>query len=54
MICVDSDVPTSKRLMYVGTDNFKAGREGLGRMAPLVQSKGNIAVITIEGQRNSR
>ena len=52
VICVDSDVPSSKRLMYVGTDNFKAGREGLGRMAPLVQSKGNIAVITIEGQRN--
>ena len=52
MICVDSDVPSSKRLLYIGTDNFKAGREGLRRMAPLVQSKGNIAVITIEGQRN--
>jgi ribose transport system substrate-binding protein len=52
VICVDSDVPGSKRLMYIGTDNFKAGREGLRRMAPLVQSKGNIAVITIEGQRN--
>ena len=52
VICVDSDVPNSKRLMYIGTDNFKAGREGLRRMAPLVDSKGNIAVITIEGQRN--
>jgi ribose transport system substrate-binding protein len=52
VICVDSDVPSSKRLLYIGTDNFKAGREGLRRMAPLVQSKGNIAVITIEGQRN--
>ncbi len=52
MICVDSDVPNSKRLMYIGTDNFKAGREGLRRMAPLVESKGNLAVITIEGQRN--
>jgi ribose transport system substrate-binding protein len=52
VICVDSDVPNSKRLLYVGTDNFKAGKEGLRRMAPLVQSKGNIAVITIEGQRN--
>jgi len=52
VICVDSDVPNSKRLMYIGTDNFKAGREGLRRMAPLVESKGNLAVITIEGQRN--
>jgi ribose transport system substrate-binding protein len=52
VICVDSDVPISKRLLYIGTDNFKAGRESLRRMAPLVQSKGNIAVITIEGQRN--
>ena len=52
VICVDSDVPSSKRLMYIGTDNFKAGKEALRRMAPLVQSKGNIAVITIEGQRN--
>ncbi len=52
VICVDSDVPGSKRLLYIGTDNFKAGRESLRRMAPLVQSKGNIAVITIEGQRN--
>ena len=52
VICVDSDVPNSKRLMYIGTDNFKAGREGVRRMAPLVESKGNIAVITIEGQRN--
>jgi ribose transport system substrate-binding protein len=52
VICVDSDVPSSKRLSYIGTDNFKAGRESLRRMAALVQSKGNIAVITIEGQRN--
>jgi ribose transport system substrate-binding protein len=52
VICVDSDVPSSKRLSYIGTDNFKAGRESLRRMAPLVQSRGNIAVITIEGQRN--
>src|SRR6201992_3452063 len=32
VICVDSDVPNSKRLTYIGTDNFKAGRESLRRM----------------------
>jgi ribose transport system substrate-binding protein len=52
VICVDADVPDSKRVMYVGTDNFKAGRETLRQMARLVHDKGNIAVITIPGQRN--
>lgn len=52
VICVDADVPESKRVLYVGTDNFKAGRETLKRMAALVSDKGSIAVITIPGQRN--
>jgi len=52
VICVDSDVPSSNRVLYIGTDNFKAGRESLKRMATLLASKGNIAVITISGQRN--
>src|SRR5712664_3572965 len=52
VICVDSDVPRSKRVLYVGTDNFKAGRESLKQMAALVQHKGSIAVISITGQRN--
>jgi ribose transport system substrate-binding protein len=52
VICVDADVPNSKRVLYVGTDNFKAGRESLKRMAALVQGKASIAVITIPGQGN--
>jgi ribose transport system substrate-binding protein len=52
VICVDADVPNSKRVLYIGTDNFKAGRESLRRMAALVPGKGSIAVITIPGQRN--
>jgi ribose transport system substrate-binding protein len=48
---VDSDVPRSKRVLYIGTDNFKAGRESLKQMATLVP-RGSIAVITISGQRN--
>jgi ribose transport system substrate-binding protein len=52
VICVDSDVPNSNRVLYIGTDNFKAGRESLRRIATLLASKGNIAVITISGQRN--
>src|SRR2546427_1170909 len=52
VICVDADVPNSKRVLYIGTDNFKAGRESLRRMAALVPGRGNIVVITIPGQRN--
>jgi len=52
VICVDADVPESKRVLYIGTDNVKAGRESVKRMAALVPGKGNIIVITIPGQRN--
>ena len=52
VICVDADVPGAKRVMYIGTDNFKAGRESLRQMAALIPGSGNVAVITIPGQRN--
>jgi ribose transport system substrate-binding protein len=52
VICVDADVPNSKRISYIGTDNFKAGRESLKQLAALIQDHGSIAVITIPGQRN--
>src|SRR5258708_29333554 len=52
IICVDADVPNSKRVLYIGTDNFKAGRESLRRLAALVPGKGSIAAITISGQHN--
>ena len=52
VICVDADVPGSKRVLYIGTDNVKAGRESLRRIAALLSGKGNIAVITIQGQNN--
>ncbi len=52
VICVDADVPNSRRLMYIGTDNFKAGKESLKQMAAHLGNNGNIVVITIPGQRN--
>ena len=52
VICVDADVPGSKRILYIGTDNVKAGRESLKRMAALLSNKGSIAVLTIPGQQN--
>jgi ribose transport system substrate-binding protein len=52
VVCVDADVPDSKRVLYIGTDNVKAGRESVQRMAALLSDKGSIAVVTIQGQRN--
>jgi ribose transport system substrate-binding protein len=51
VICVDADVPESRRVLYIGTDNVRAGRESVKRIAALAP-KGNIVVITIPGQRN--
>jgi len=52
VICVDADVPGSKRVLYIGTDNVKAGQESLKRMATLLSNKGSIAILTIQGQHN--
>ncbi len=52
VICVDADVPGSKRVLFVGTDNFRAGQESGKRMVELLAGRGNIVVITIPGQFN--
>ncbi len=52
VICVDADVPGSSRVLFVGTDNFRAGQESAKRMAELLAGKGTIAVISIPGQFN--
>lgn len=45
VICHDSDAPKSKRLLYIGTDNYQAGRE-LGRqIVKLLPSGGKMAVF---------
>lgn len=52
VICVDADSPDSKRILFVGTDNFRAGQESAKRMAELLRGKGNVVVITIPAQFN--
>lgn len=52
VICVDSDSPRSRRILFVGTDNYQAGLT-IGRlMAILMRQHGRLAVITIPGQFN--
>jgi ribose transport system substrate-binding protein len=52
VITVDSDAPSSKRVMFVGTDNFRAGTESGRRMADILKGQGQILIITIPGQLN--
>ena len=52
VITVDSDAPSSKRLFFVGTDNYHAGQIGGQRLAKELNGKGNVAVFTIPEQAN--
>ncbi len=52
VIGVDADVPNSRRVLFVGTDNFRAGMESARRMAEILHGQGRIIVITLLGQSN--
>jgi ribose transport system substrate-binding protein len=52
VITVDSDAPGSKRLTFIGTDNYKAGLMGAQLAAKQLQGKGNVVVFTMPEQAN--
>jgi ribose transport system substrate-binding protein len=52
VITVDSDAPDSKRLFFIGTDNYQAGLTGGKRLATELKGKGNVVVFTMPGQAN--
>lgn len=52
VICVDADAPDSHRVMFLGTDNFRAGQESAKRMADILKGQGQIVIISIPGQLN--
>jgi len=52
VITVDSDSPGSKRLMFIGTNNYEAGQTGADVVAKQLNGKGNVVVYTILGQAN--
>jgi ribose transport system substrate-binding protein len=45
LITFDSDAPQSKRLLYIGTNNFEAGKAAGGEIAKLLPSGGKMAVF---------
>ena len=52
VICVDSDSPGSRRILFIGTDNHRAGIESANHMASLLHGRGRILLITILAQFN--
>jgi len=52
VICIDSDAPNSKRVTFIGTDNFRAGMESGKRMSDLLKGQGRIVIVSIPGQNN--
>lgn len=53
VICIDADAPDSKRVLFIGTDNFRAGEESGKRMATLLGGQGRVVIVTLPGQHNS-
>jgi ribose transport system substrate-binding protein len=52
VITIDSDSPESKRLYFIGTNNFEAGKLGGRRVAARLNGKGNVVFFTNPGQPN--
>jgi ribose transport system substrate-binding protein len=52
VITVDSDAPASKRLFFIGTNNYQVGVSGGQRLAQELKGKGNVVVFTMPGQPN--
>ena len=52
VITIDSDSPESKRLYFIGTNNFEAGKLGGRRLVSRLNEKGNVVFFTNPGQPN--
>jgi ribose transport system substrate-binding protein len=52
LVTVDSDAPASKRLFFIGTNNYQAGLAGGKRLAQELKGHGNVVVFTMPAQPN--
>jgi len=52
VITIDSDAPTSKRLFFIGTNNYEAGLTGGKRLVQELKGRGTVAVFTMPSQSN--
>jgi ribose transport system substrate-binding protein len=54
VITIDSDAPDSKRLFFVGTDNYNAGVLGGNLASKLLNGKGNVVIYRLPIQTNQK
>jgi ribose transport system substrate-binding protein len=52
VVTMDADAPASKRLFYIGSDNFAAGKLGGQVLAKALNGKGNVVMFTYPKQQN--
>ena len=52
VITIDSDVRGSKRLFFIGTNNYQAGQMAGQRLAAELKGKGNVVAFTMPEQTN--
>ena len=52
VVTIDSDAPASKRLFFIGTNNYQAGFTGGQRLAQELKDQGNVVVFTMPEQSN--
>jgi ribose transport system substrate-binding protein len=52
VITIDSDAPASKRLFFIGTNNYQAGFTGGQRLAQELKNKSDVVVFTMPDQPN--
>jgi ribose transport system substrate-binding protein len=52
VITIDSDSPKSKRLTFIGTNNYAAGQMSAELVAKELNGKGSVALYSIPGQAN--
>jgi ribose transport system substrate-binding protein len=52
VLTIDSDAPDSKRLFFIGTNNYQAGLIGGQRLAQELKGKGNVVIFSMPAQPN--
>jgi ribose transport system substrate-binding protein len=52
VMTLDSDAPASKRLAFIGTNNYQAGQMGGRVLAEQLHGKGDVVVYSMPGQPN--
>jgi ribose transport system substrate-binding protein len=52
VLTIDADAPGSKRLFFIGSDNYRIGKEGGDLLVKLLGGKGNVVMFTYPRQNN--